>query len=141
MRYQIIIIIVLLLLPVKGIADIVVIVNPSNEITELTQRQVIDLYMGRTSHFPNGEKLQRYDQHSNSIARAEFYYRITGKSVAAINAYWARLTFTGRASPPRIVFDNLEMLKVVEENPSAIGYLEKKYLNEQVTVVLEIEAD
>lgn len=141
MKYQIIIIFVLLLLPAKGIADIVVIVNPSNEIAELTQRQVIDLYMGRTSHFPNGEKLQRYDQAGHSSVRAGFYYRITRKSVAAINAYWARLIFTGRASPPRVVFDNLEMLKVVEENPSAIGYLEKKYLNDRVTVVLKIKAD
>lgn len=141
MRNQIIILIVLLLLPAKGFADIVVIVNSSNKIAELTQRQVIDLYMGRTSHFPNGEKLQRYDQHSNSIARADFYYRITGRSVAAINAYWARLAFTGRASPPIMVLGNAEMLEAVEKNAEAIGYLEKKYLNDRVTVVLEIQTD
>lgn len=140
MRYQIIVFLVLLLLPGKGMAEIVVIVNSANQVTELTQRQVIDLYMGRTSHFPNGQKLQRYDQPGSSNVRSDFYYRITQKSVAAINAYWARLIFTGRASPPREVADHLEMLEIVERNPNAIGYIAKEFLNDQVTVVLEIKA-
>lgn len=140
MRNQIIILFVLLLLPAKGMADIVVIVNSANQVTELSQRQVIDLYMGRTSYFPNGGKLQRYDQPSNSTVRADFYYRITRKSVAAINAFWARLIFTGRASPPRVVADDIEMLEIVEKNPEAIGYIAKEYLNDRVTVVLEIKA-
>ncbi len=141
MRNQIIILLILFLLPAKGMADIVVIVNSDNHLTELSQRQVIDLYMGRTSYFPNGEKLQRYDQPSNSTVRVDFYYRITQKSVAAINAYWARLTFTGRASPPRVVADDSEMLEIVEKNHDAIGYIAKEYLNDRVTVVLEIKAD
>ena len=141
MRYQIIILLVLLLLPAKGMADVVVIVNSANSVTELSQRQVIDAYMGRTAHFPDGEKLQRYDQLSNSTVRADFYYRITQKSVAAINAYWARLIFTGRASPPIVVADHLEMLEIVEKNPYAIGYVAKEFLNDRVTVVLEIKAD
>ena len=71
MRNQIFILLILLLLPAKGVADIVVIVNSANQVTELSQRQVIDLYMGRTSYFPSGEKLQRYDQPSNSTVRAD----------------------------------------------------------------------
>ncbi len=141
MRNQIIILLILFLLPAKGMSDIVVIVNSDNHLTELSQRQVVDLYMGRTSYFPNGEKLQRYDQPSNSMVRVDFYYRITQKSVAAINAYWARLTFTGRASPPRVVADDSEMLEIVEKNNDAIGYIAKEYLNDRVTVVLEIKAD
>ncbi len=138
MRYQIIIIIVLLLIPVTVVADIVVVVHPSNSIKELTRRQVVDLYMGRTSHFPNGQQLKRYDQPNNSSVRAEFYFRMTQRPIAAINAYWARLRFTGRASPPRVVSDHLEILEIVEKNPDAIGYLKKKHLNDRVTVVLEL---
>jgi len=82
-----------------------------------------------------------YDQPSNSTVRADFYYRITQKSVAAINAYWARLIFTGRASSPRVVVDHLEMLEIVEKKPEAIGYIAKEYLNDRVAVVLEIKAD
>lgn len=141
MRNQIIILLVLLLLPAKAMADIVVIVNSTNQVTELTERQVIDLYMGRTSYFPSGRKAQRYDQSSNSKIRTEFYYRKTQKSVAEIDAYWARLIFTGRASPPRVVKDDLEMLEIVEKNPFAIGYVAEEFLNDRVTVVLEIKAD
>jgi len=141
MRYQIIIIIVLLLMPVSAVADIVVIVNSNNDITELTRRQVVDLYMGRTSFFPNGKKLQRYDQPINSTVRADFYFRMTQKPIAAINAYWARLLFTGRAAPPRVVSDHLEILEIVEKNPDAIGYLKEEHLNDRVTVVLKLSND
>ncbi len=141
MRYQIIILFVLLLIPVNAGADIVVIVNPNNDITALTRRQVVDLYMGRTSFFPNGEKLQRYDQPIDSKIRADFYYRMTQKPIAAINAYWARLQFTGRAAPPRVVSDDLEILEIVEKNPYAIGYLKEEFLNDRVTVVLKITID
>lgn len=141
MRYQIIIIIVLLLMPVSAVADIVVIVNSNNDITELTRRQVVDLYMGRTSFFPNGKKLQRYDQPINSTVRADFYFRMTQKPIAAINAYWARLLFTGRAAPPRVVSDHLEILEIIEKNPDAIGYLKEEHLNDRVTVVLKLSND
>ena len=122
-------------------AEIVVIVNSSNNLTELTRRQVVDLYMGRTSHFPNGEQSKRYDQPINSTVRADFYYRMTQRPIAAINAYWARLIFTGRASPPTTVTDNEDMLRIVENDPNAIGYLDKQYINDKVTVVLELEHD
>lgn len=139
MRYQIIIATLIILLPVKVLADIVVIVNPNSGIAELTRNQIIDIYMGRNPGI-KGQRLQPFDHSLNSPVRAEFYYKITGKPVSVINAYWARLIFTGRASSPRLVEDNKAMLETVRENPDAIGYLEQKYLNdEHVTVVYTLE--
>lgn len=135
MRYQIILATLIVLLPAKVLADIVVIVNPNSGITEMTRHQIIDIYMGRNPALKNGQRLQPFDQPLNSSVRAEFYSSITGKPVSVINAYWARLLFTGRASPPRLVEDNKAMLDTVRENPGVIGYLELKYLNEHVTAV------
>ena len=95
--------------------------------------------MGRNPGIKKGQVLQPFDHPLNSVVRAEFYYKTTGKPASVINAYWARLLFTGRASPPRLVEDNKAMLKTVRENPAAIGYLEQKYLNEHVTVVYTLE--
>lgn len=129
----------IIVLPRSALADIVVIVNPQSEITALTHHQIIDIYMGRNSGLTDDQKLQPYDQAIDSRIRSDFYYAITGKPASAINAYWARLLFTGRASPPKSVADDSAMLDIVEKNPMAIGYLDKRHLNDHVTVVYTIK--
>ncbi|MBX3631131.1 MAG: phosphate ABC transporter substrate-binding protein [Nitrosomonas sp.] len=138
MRFLVILTTFIILLPLQVLADIVVIVNPRSNITALTQHQIIDIYMGRNPGLSGGQKLQPYDQAADSSIRTDFYYGITGKPASAINAYWARLLFTGRASPPKLVADNREMLSIIEKDPMAIGYLDERDLNERVTVVHKI---
>ena len=120
-------------------AEIVVIVNRDNEISKLEKNQVIDLYMGRYIIFPNGIPALPVDQPVNSKIREEFYEKLTGKSVAQINAYWARLIFSGRASPPRIMPDAKATIRVVRENRDAIAYIEKKYVDDTVKVVYSFD--
>lgn len=139
MRLLVILTTLIIFLPFQALADIVVIVNPRSNITALTHHQIIDIYMGRNPGLVDGHKLQPYDQAPDSSIRTDFYYGITGKPVSAINAYWARLLFTGRAAPPKLVADNREMLDIIEKNPTAIGYLDKRDLNERVTVVYTIK--
>jgi ABC-type phosphate transport system substrate-binding protein len=141
MRFLAILIIFIIFLPFQVRADIVVIVNPRSNITALTHHQIIDIYMGRNPGLADGQKLQPYDQAMDSPIRSDFYYGITGKPVSTINAYWARLLFTGRASPPRPVVDNSAVLDIIEKNPMAIGYLDERYLNEHVTVVYKIKRE
>lgn len=129
----------IIFLPHNALAEIVVIVNPRSNITALTHHQIIDIYMGRNPGLTNDLKLQPYDQAIDSLIRSDFYYGITGKPASAINAYWARLLFTGRASPPKSVVDDSAILDIVEKNPMAIGYLDKRYLNDHVTVVYTIK--
>lgn len=61
-----------------------------------------------------------------------------GKSVSFINAYWARILFTGRATPPRQVEDNDAVIDVVKKNPSAIGYVAAVTKLDGVKVVLRL---
>ncbi|MDR4515483.1 hypothetical protein [Nitrosomonas sp.] len=129
----------IVLLPENGWADIVVIVNPDSSIVKLSRRQIIDIYMGRNPGLESGQKIQPLDQPINSAVRAEFYRKLTGKPVSAINAYWARLLFTGRAFPPLLVEDNKAMLNTVLKNPNTVGYLESQYLTERVKVVYKLE--
>jgi len=140
-KYLFIVFFLLTLAPVSVCADIVVIINPANKIEFLTQRQVIDLYMGRSSHFPNGIRPLRFDQPSNSEIRAHFYHPLTQMNLASINAYWARLIFTGRASAPQALSSNEEMLEIIEKNQHAIGYIDKAYLNDRVKVIFELNSD
>lgn len=104
-------------------AEIVVITNINNPVEKLTRKQVIDLYMGRQLNFPDGSPALPVDQAQNSAVRAAYYQALVGKSVAEINAYWARLLFTGMSSPPRVLPTPEDVLKVVSGNPQAIAYV------------------
>ena len=123
----------------NAMGEILVIVNPANETVTLTQRQLVDLYMGRNLQFPNGNLTLPLDQAPDSEIRAIFYKTLVSKSVAQVNAYWARLLFTGRASPPRPLADTAAVLQVVRENRDAIGYIDSSALDGTVKVVGRVE--
>lgn len=128
------------MLPLTAMADIVVIVNSDNTIDSLKRGEVIDIYMGRHLNFSNQQPASPLDLPISSVLRLTFYKQLVGKSVAEVNAYWARLLFTGRASPPRPMKDSKTVLSFVKDNKSAIAYLDSKDLNNQVKVVYRFEA-
>jgi len=133
-------ILLLIGLPLSGVqAAMVVIVHPKNATESMSQRQLVDLYMGRSMNFPTGEPALTLDQAPNSQARADFYLLLVDKNLAQVNAYWARLLFTGRSTPPRPLDNGKAVLKAVSKNPSAIGYLDSSEIDGSVKVVAYVE--
>lgn len=121
-------------------ADIYVIVNKDNSIESLEQKQVIDIFMGKASQFENGLSAYTIDQPSNSKIKEAFYKRLTGKPIAYVNAYWARLFYTGRKTPPADHFKSSdEIITEVRNNKNAIAYIESATKPENVKVVLTLE--
>jgi len=118
--------------------DIVVIVNPASGVHEMTRAQVADIFMARDRHLPTGVTALPLDMGIQSIERREFYSKLLRKSVPEINAYWARLLFSGRATPPQQIPDSSAALTAVAENKGAIAYLDKKDVDSRVKVVLEL---
>lgn len=119
-------------------AELVVIVNANNPISELTREQVVDLYMGRRTQFPDGRPALPIDLSPDSPLRAAYYQTLVGKTVAQVNAYWARLLFTGRATPPRVLSTPETVLDVVHANPDAIAYLDSQMLDDHVHIVYRL---
>jgi len=119
-------------------AELVVVVHPKNPADSLSRREVVDLYMGRTQYFSDGSLVIRLDQRPDSGEREEFYRDLVNKSVAEVNAYWARLLFTGRASPPQVVGDSEAVLKAVRHNTNAIGYMDSADVDASVKVVAHV---
>jgi ABC-type phosphate transport system substrate-binding protein len=120
-------------------ADIWVVTNPGNDTKALTREQVVDLYMGRSSTFPNGRSAIALDLKGDSSMRSAFYQQLVGKSVAQINAYWARLLFTGSATPPMALKDTATMLHMVQENRDAIGFIDSAEATGKLNVVFRFE--
>lgn len=118
--------------------DIVVIVNQKNGVNQLSRDEVIDIFMGRNRQLSSGVSALPLDLPGASVEREQFYSRLTGKSMSEINAYWARLIFSGRASPPTLMRSQEESLQMVMDNRSAVGYVDQSKINSQVKVVFEL---
>ncbi len=144
MRYlvRVIFVVASFLIPVfyyHAKAEIVVIVNAKSDLKQLTRRQVVDIYTGRVTTAVNGNTLFPLDHPMNSVMREKFYAKLTGKSVSAVNAYWARLLFTGRALPPKELSDGVSVLKSIEMNINTIGYMHSGDVSEKVKVVYKLK--
>jgi ABC-type phosphate transport system substrate-binding protein len=118
--------------PVSGV---VAIVSAKSAIKELSKSQVSDLFLGKTSRFPDGVLAMPIDLAEGSSQRAEFYARLDGRSAAQMKAYWSKIIFTGRGLPPMAVVSDAEMKQRVAENPAAIGYIDGSLVDASVRVL------
>lgn len=126
-------------------ADIIVIVHPDNPVLSLTERQVSDLYLGRAKHFQIsneeiGPAAAVLEYPANSPLRETFFRQLNGMSLSQINAYWARLRFSGEVLPPTTLADSRSMLQFVSRSRNAIGYIDAAVANDSVKVVLRLKA-
>jgi ABC-type phosphate transport system substrate-binding protein len=120
-------------------SGIALIANKNSELGALTRKQVVDIYMGRLTVLPNGSIPLPVDYQGNPEIRERFYRFITGRNLAQINAYWARMSFTGQANPARLLSNQKSMLHVIEKNQDALGYVDEEQLLESVSTVLKLE--
>ena len=104
-------------------ADVFVVVPTSSSVHAMSQKELVDLYMGRTRAFPDGTFALPFDLPRDHPGRAAFYQALTGMDLAQINSYWSRLMFSGQTLPPQPLPGEAAMMDLVKRNPSAVGYL------------------
>ena len=119
-------------------AALAIIVHPSNGMTGITAEQAADIYLGKVGVFPNGQRVSPVDQAPYSPARQNFYRTVVKKEGSALKVYWSKILFTGKGQPPREIGDNAEMKSWVATNPDAIGYVDGKFVDSTVKVLLII---
>lgn len=104
----------------------------------LTAKDVTDLYLGRTRNLSNGQAVVPLDNPAASAIRARFYKALTGKAITDINAYWARLLFTGQSSPPQHMADTAALLDAVRSSPFMMAYVEQSQVPNPEALGLKI---
>lgn len=117
-------------------AEYVVIVNKANTVT-ISKDEVERLYMARTNAFSDGALAIPLNHEESSPIRVKFESEIIGRSEAQMKAYWARLLFTGKATPIKQMANDAEMMELVAKNPSTIGYVKRSSVNDSVRVLMD----
>ena len=115
---------------VPALADVVVVVNPKSAGGAMTEEQVAQFFLGKST------AMTPIDQPESAPIRAEFYKKVTDKEPSQAKALWSKLVFTGKATLPKEVAGSAEVKKAVAADPKAIGYIEKSAVDASVKVVL-----
>ena len=118
-------------------ADIVVVTPVQSGVERLSQDEVTDIFLGRYRKLPSGLSAVPIDQPASGGLKAEFYRQLVNKGLAEINAYWARLFFSGKTSPPLQANSSAEVLTLLANTPGAIAYVDRKQVDGRFKIVLE----
>jgi hypothetical protein len=124
---------------VRAEADLVVVVNARSGVEHLTTDDVINIFMGRYRQLPSGIAALPIDQPETMPEKARFYRLLVNKELPEINAYWARLIFSGKTLPPQQARNAAEVMDWLTKKRGAIGYIERSQVDSRVKIVLELE--
>jgi ABC-type phosphate transport system substrate-binding protein len=112
-------------------ADVVVVVSAKSSASKLTKEQVADIFLGRST------SLVPLDQAAGSQVRDEFYSKVAGQTAAQVKTLWAKLSFSGKGTPPKTLGSDDEVKAQLAANPNAIAYMEKSKVDASVKTVFE----
>jgi ABC-type phosphate transport system substrate-binding protein len=120
-------------------AAIAIIVNPDNT-NQLDERIVRQIYLGQIKSFPDGSEAKTYDNLAEEQnLRTDFVTKVLRRNPSTMNAYWARMIFTAKATPPQELTDSSAVKKMVANSRNAIGYIDSGSVDESVRVIATIE--
>ena len=115
--------------------QLVVVVNKNNPVEVMTKSEVIDIFMGKYLAFPNGEFASPIELSDENQIKAQFYQSLIGRSLASVNAYWARLKFSGRKHKVDTMETEQDVINLINNTNLAIGYIRESQLTTNLKVV------
>lgn len=120
-----------------SLAETAVIVHPDSGISSLNDQDISRIFLGKSKSYPNGNKVAPINQ-KDGAARDTFLKEVCKKSASQYKAYWSKLVFTGKGTPPKELSGDAEVKSAVASNPEAIGYIDASAVDASVRVVYKL---
>jgi len=110
--------------------------------SKLSKNKAKMLFRGKVKSL-QGQHVELSDWSQDAPIRHHFYQQLLGKDIAQMNAYWAGLSFSGKARPPKkINEDNMNaLIKWLEAQNNRIGYAPLKDLPKNANVLYVVEKE
>ncbi|MGV2986607.1 hypothetical protein ACE1OE_03100 [Vibrio sp. E150_011] len=108
----------------------------------LTRSKARMVYRGKAKSL-QGQRIEISDWPESSSERSEFYQYLLGKDVAQMNAYWASLSFSGKARPPKEIGDASvnALIHWLQEKPNRIGYAPLDALPQEAKILYVVSKE
>jgi len=117
----------------SALADIAVIANTANASNSLTVKNVKKIFLGKDN------SMTPIDQDEGNATRNEFYQKAANKSESQMKAYWSKMIFSGKATPPETSANDASVIAWVANNKNGIGYIDSASVDGSVKVLLTIK--
>lgn len=115
-------------------AEIAVIVHLNNT-NKMDAADISLLFLGKVSSFPGGEVAIPVALARGNDTREHFNKAVLHKTENQYKAFWSRLVFTGKASPPNELENSDKLRDLVAKNPALIGYIDANSVDDSVKVI------
>lgn len=119
----------LILISFGAHSSVVVIGHPS--LKDLDSATIKKIYLGKAKSLP----VMPIELEDGVSLKNEFHSKVTGKTEAQLQAYWAKKVFTGKGKPPESVASSAIMKNKVSSINNAIGYIDESDVDGSVKVI------
>lgn len=103
-------------------AEVEVIVHPSNA-ASMSKDDIARIFLGKTRGFPGGAEAVPVGMGKSDASFTEFTEKVLGKSTKQLKAYWAKMVFTGKGTPPKELGSAGDVSNLISNNPNLIGFV------------------
>lgn len=100
-----------------------IIVHPSNGAQAFTRRELSDLFLKKTTRWPDGAAVHPVEPPERSMTRLHFLSGVMGKTAFALKVFWKRRVAEGHDAPPEELPSDADVVAYVRGTPGAIGYV------------------
>lgn len=118
-------------------AEIAIVVHPSNS-ANISADDIERIFLGKKKAFSSGDTAVPINLNEGDAIRATFNEKALNKNSSQLKAYWSKLVFTGKGTPPKEVDTASDVLKLVSSNPNMIGYVDASAVDGSVKVVSKL---
>jgi hypothetical protein len=102
-------------------ADFKVVANPSVKASEISADDLKSVFLATKTSLPDGSQVEPVLAKSGPAHEA--LLKDLGKTEAALTTYYRSLVFTGKASMPKSLDSDAEVVAYVAKTKGAIGYV------------------
>ena len=124
----------LLILSSVAFSDVVIIVAKDSNFT-VTNDEISRLFLGKLKEFDDGTVAIPIYAEDENPAHNEFNNKVLNKSAGQLKAYWSKLLFSGKGSPPKSFASDAEIIAEVIASKGTIGYVSAGSVNDSVKVL------
>ena len=118
-------------------AEVAVVVNVANN-SDFDQAEIKLIYLGKKKSFSNGGAVSMYDLPEGDENRSLFAEKVLRKNPSRLNSYWARMLFSSKANPPKVVNDAEAIKNIIAREKNAIAYINVNDVDSSVKVVYTV---
>lgn len=116
-------------------AEVAIVVSSSSAISSNDAKEISRLFLGKSKSL-GGQAATPLNQKGGTADA--FNKALLNKSSSQVKAYWSKLVFTGKGTPPEEVGSDADVISKLGANPEAVGYIDAGSVTGDVKVLLKL---